>query len=245
MENKIKDIFKFLEANRKYNHFVQAGFYNNCITPYGNASDKANSLLYQILNTQSQPNLEKVSLFWQLVHKDKKTLTSFFAFSKAMGADLTARTHYESLFKALKKQPGWGDKTAALFIKAVYHVHRGNYKKYAFWKDVPDLNKSDKLYLPVDAVISHLFKVFSKGNTRSFTAINKELQNYYPCKKMEVWDDLWFWGFITQKSKNGERNTSAFNEAKYWAVLYSDKKPSSIVAIKMKANQFNKTISSK
>lgn len=239
MENKLNNIYDFLKANRRYNHLVQAGFYNSCITPYTRPADKAKSLLFHILNTQSQLKLDKAALFWQGVKKNKKSLSSFAHFFKLIEVEkFKGAGPFELLFKALKDQPGWGAKTAALFVKAIYHLHHGNYKQYSFWKDTPRLGINDKLYLPVDAVITHLFTTISDNKTKTFSSINKVLQTQYTGNKMEIWDDLWFWGFITQQTSNGKRSITAFNEAKYWAMLFSDKKEKAIREIKNEAISF-------
>jgi hypothetical protein len=247
MEEKLKEIFKFLNENGKYNFTVQKGFYHACIVPYQKPSDKAKSLLFHILNTQSQPKIDKVAVFWQNILDNPAKLSSFNAFSKAININHEQKneTPFLSLFKALKKQPGWGDKTAALFIKAVYHTHNGKYKKFAFWKDVPELTKKDRLFLPVDSVITFIFIKLSNKKINSFASINNELKNIgYTGAKIEVWDDLWFWGFITQKVSSGNRSWG-FNEAKYWAMPWSDKNPQTIKKIKSKANIFIKSVTRK
>jgi hypothetical protein len=239
---KLNKIYNFLEANSMFNRAVQNGVYHACISPYNSTAEKAKSLLYHILNTQSQPNIDKVARFWQTILSDQNKLSSFTEFSNAIGIVKNTQSPYKNLFKALKKQPGWGDKTAALFVKTIYHVHKGQYKKYAFWKDVPELTKKDKLYLPVDTVIAYIFNKLSNGKIKSFVAINnelekKELQN----TKMDLWDDLWFWGFITQKGAGNKRKIE-FNEAKYWAILHTEKDLPTITKIKNKANMFKKLI---
>jgi len=245
MERKLKNIYKFLEENGRYNYAVQKGFYHACIMPYHKALDKARSLLYHILNTQSQPKIDKVAEFWQNILDEPKKLSSFINFFKTINADQDNESPFLNLFKALKKQPGWGDKTAALFVKALYHVHNGKYNEFSFWKDVPEFTRNDRLLLPVDAVITYIFKKLSHNKLRSFAAINNELKNYgYVGANMEIWDDLWFWGFITQKG-SGNKRRIGFNEAKYWAMPWSDKKLSTITIIKGEAKYFKNMITTK
>lgn len=242
MKEKLSKIYLFLIANRQFNKSVQASFYNFCISPNKKPADKACSLLFHILNTQSQPNIDKVAIFWQSILRRNGKLSSFKAFLNALSTKQNYESPFSELFKALTKQPGWGNKTAALFVKAIYHVHKGQYKKYSFWNDVPSLGKKDQLRLPVDTVISYIFKKLSQGKIKSFAAINNVLtKNEYKGKKMEVWDDLWFWGFITQKGMGNERSIG-FNEAKYWAMPYSDKNSSTIKKIRNRAIQFKKLI---
>lgn len=61
--------------------------------------------------------------------------------------------------------------------------------------------------LPVDTVIKHIFKRIN-GTEMNFDSINNFLINggYRSNEKMLIWDDLWFWGFITQNAQNGNRN---------------------------------------
>ena len=58
-----------------------------------------------------------------------------------------------------------------------------------------------------------------------------------PNSNFEVWDDLWFWGFITQKVSGGNR-TMEFNTAKYWNILDAPKDKETIATTKQLANQF-------
>lgn len=245
MQDRLKKIYRFLKANRKYNYQVQKAFYHECVCPYKTPSDKAKSLLFHILNTQSRPKIDKVAMFWQSVLSDRNKLSSFTAFTKAIGIKKNDKGSFANLFFALKKQPGWGVKTAALFVKAIYHLHNGKYKKYAFWKDIPELLDGDILYLPVDTVINHLFEKISSKKTRSFSSINHTLQTIYKGKEMEIWDDLWFWGFITQRTRNGKRRIIEFNNAKYWALQHTNKEIKNISEIKNKAKEFNILINTK
>ena len=248
MEKKLKNIYRFLKSNRKYNYSAQAGFYNECITPYHAASKKATSLLFHILNTQSRSRIDKVFVFYKFLEYNKRNLSSFWKFARALGIERDTKTPFKDVFSALKSHKpkwGWGAKTAALFTKSLYHTHRGKYKQFAFWKDVPELKKGDLLYLPVDTVINHLFKKITDKKRISFSTINENLHEEYAGKKMEVWDDLWFWGFITQQTKKEKRTTTAFNEAKYWAQPHFDKRSTTINEIKRKASQFKNLITAK
>jgi hypothetical protein len=46
---------------------------------------------------------------------------------------------------------------------------------------------------------------------------------------MLVWDDLWFWGFLTQKT-TGKSRSMAWNEAKFWAVRSHSKDDIQIIS---------------
>ncbi|VWC97569.1 hypothetical protein BLA39750_02323 [Burkholderia lata] len=43
-----------------------------------------------------------------------------------------------------------------------------------------------------------------------------------------MWDDLWFWGFMTQQGVKGGLRRLGWNESKYWAIAHATKeaKPS-------------------
>ena len=59
---------------------------------------------------------------------------------------------------------------------------------------------------------------------------------------MEIWDDLWFWGYITQKVvKNQDHRDFELNKAKYWVMKESNKTKQTINEIfeeKGKAQKF-------
>ena len=95
----------------------------------------------------------------------------------------------------------------------------------------------DDFYLPVDAVIIAIFKGIKPDRNWNFDNITKKIKEYYKNEEIEVWDDLWFWGFITQKG-SGENRTFRWNENKYWMMKESDKNPVKIEEIKLKATRF-------
>jgi len=152
---------------------------------------------------------------------------------------------FAHLFKTIKSYPGYGDKTAALFVKMIYQIHLvDKYTNYKIWENVSPLESKDMLYLPVDAVIIEIFKKikhpeFEKWN---FNRINTELNISYDGSQIEIWDDLWFWGYITQKVvKNQDDRDFELNKNKYWVMKESDKNKKTIIEIfgeKGKAQEF-------
>lgn len=241
MDKRIAKIFDFLKQNRSYNDRVHSLEYACALKPYVKTEDKVISLLFQILNTQSQPKLDKVKLFAELIEVNKKQLKTFKGLLISLGAKKDSTPSYELLFKLLKKQPAWGDKTAALFVKALYRIHYCKQKDLTFYNDVPKLEKGDNLFVPVDRVILNIFKKLYVNIPISFKGINKYLSQSYNAKDMEVWDDLWYWGFITQKGGNEDR-VFEFNDAKYWVILHNDKREIVIKDVKKKAEIFIKLI---
>lgn len=238
MNKKLRDIYSFLSENRAYNMPVQIGAYKLAMIPYANTSDKVYSLLYATLNTQSQLKMDKSAAFFKLMIDNYEKLNSFSGFIETIGGNVNTPITFKSLHKLLKEQPSWGDKTAALFVKAIYHTHIGYAKELYFWNDCPEtIVEDDELYLPVDAVINFIFLKLGNPCKSNFKDINAYIKNKLPNTDFEIWDDLWFWGFITQKSIGGSRKLE-FNEAKYWNLLDAPKDKATIAKTIIVANQF-------
>ncbi len=238
MNQKLNDIYSFLSENRAYNLPVQIGAYKMAMLPYSTTYDKVYALLYNILNSQSQLKMDKSAVFFQTIADPANCLSSFSDFLNTLGASSDTPITYKSMFQLLTKQPSWGDKTAALFVKAIYHTHIGYAKELHFWDDAPEiLAEDDELFLPVDAVILYLFQEMGNPCSKTFLGINTYLKTNMPNSNFEVWDDLWFWGFITQKG-NDDKRTMEFNEAKYWNMLDAPKDKETITTTQRLANQF-------
>ena len=237
MEKRLEKLFVFLRENRKYNKSLQVRYYSSIIIPNDNIDDKVFSLLYHIANTQSQPRIDYLADFYKYIYKNRDHLKSFDNFLGLLLPNVPK--NFNGLFQSLKCQPGWGNKTSALFTKSIYHLHNNNYpKKLRICHDVPNkIKENDEFYLPVDAVIISIFKQLDLKTNWNFTSINKLIKQYYNGNDIEVWDDLWFWGFITQNGTGLDR-VFAWNENKYWTLKESDKNPQSINKIKTKSNEF-------
>lgn len=237
MEERLEKLFNFLQENRTYNKKLQERYYRSIILPYDGIPDKIISLLYHIANTQSQPRIDYLADFYKKIYKHRDQLESFDSF---LGILLpTTPKNFKGLFQSLKCQSGWGNKTAALFTKSIFHLHNNEYpKQLRIWNDVPNkINKNDEIYLPVDAVIISIFKQLELKTNWNFTNINKLLKHYYQGNDIEIWDDLWFWGFITQNGTGINREFS-WNMNKYWTLKESNKDPETIMVIKAKAEGF-------
>lgn len=243
MENKLKKVFDFLNSNRKYNHDLQKRFYLSSMASYDTVSDKILSLLYDTVNSQSRSNIDNKSKFFKYVDKNKESLNSFESFVKHINKKPTDINYY-SLFKGLESQGGWGEKTSALFVKNIFNLHNENYcsNELKIWDDVPNtIEESDKLYLPVDAVFKAIFKKINPSVKWDFNKINKEVGKYYEGKDIVVWDDLWYWGFITQNGSGDDRKHE-WNENKYWMLKDAPKDKEIIKDIKQKAEIFLKIL---
>jgi len=239
LHDSLNRLFIFLKDNRDYNHQVQSKSYKGFLEPFDTLNDKVYSLLHHIVNTQSQPNLNKLSVFFQKIYLNKKSLNTFHSFVELLANKELESSNYEMLYKAMIIQSGWGKKTSALFTKTVYHLHNGKYDgTFKIWDDAPNkIDINEKIYLPVDAVIEAIFHKLNPEIKWSFDKVNKYLQNQYSSEQMEVWDDLWFWGFITQKGSGLDREF-VWNEQKYWALLETDKNADAILKIKSKSAKF-------
>lgn len=214
--------------------------------PYKDKDEKVIALLYHIANTQSQPNINKLSQFYQKIIKHRDCLGSFKEFVNMLKP--SAMTNYKALFDGLVNQSGWGSKTSALFCKSIYHLHNGNYDAdLQIWNDAPlIIDESDEFYLPVDSVITTIFNSLDSQNW-NFETINNKLIHNNKLKisnsreQIEVWDDLWFWGFMTQHTTKDGRKFG-WNESKYWALKESDKDEQIIEEIKTKCSEFIKIL---
>ena len=109
-------------------------------------------------NTQSQPRIDNLAIFYKSIHQDINCFSSFRQFIEKIKHD--SPINFEGLYNGMKNQDGWGKKTAALFTKSIYHLHNGQYSdKVKIWDDVPTtIADSDSFYLPVDAVICLVLK---------------------------------------------------------------------------------------
>ena len=237
MQEKINALFSFLNENREYNKALQERYYKSIVLPFSDPTEKVISLLYSIANTQSQPKIDYLADFFKSLYIDINCLNSMTDFVEKINPSKSPS--FENLFVGLSNQNGWGQKTAALFVKSIYHIHNGEYsRELKIWNDVPnEISAVDKFYLPVDAVIITIFSTIDNSVKWNFDKINRMLSSYYNSAQMEVWDDLWFWGFITQNG-TGDNRHLVWNENKYWALKESDKNAHVINEIQNKAVEF-------
>jgi hypothetical protein len=227
---KLKRVFEFLKENSTWNQSLQYAEYRKSLSFCGSDEERLRALLYSSLVSQSKPRLESVAEFWKIFEAYKSidgrptviSLVDFFGGEK--GCNLNSP--FKSLFNTVKSQPGWGKKTAALFVKNVIKIHQSSDSKLHFFKDakrhIANID-ADEVYLPVDKVISHIFESYFDLAGSSFESINNYIKSYgYRASEMIIWDDLWFWGFITQNSKDGERDTQ-WNGDKFWSLQFTQK----------------------
>ena len=223
MEEKIKELYKFLKENSQYNKQVQEGFIKSCIAIDGlTVEQKVLNLLYGVVNTQSQPKMDKIGKFFKKMYHKDSNLASYEGFLKTLKNEPESS---DSLFELMKSQKGWGSKTAALFVKYIYIIHKEDaFKTFRIWTDF-SLNENE-LKLPVDAVITHIFKdnFLNQGCKLDFDGINEFFsKNHTKNPDFIIWDELWFWGFITQQTIDNSRKSCEFNENKFLCLPYVEK----------------------
>lgn len=215
----VAEIFQFLKANHSWNDSFQKSEHQAAIGHCRSSNARLVKLLSSISNTQSAPNLTELAPFWRHIH----TYTGNTLESLIKHLELThyprirAAGPWEGLFYALEAQPGWGSKTAALFVKTAIQIHRGP-ENLHFWTDGARLANGpihENIYLPVDAVIIRIFDALDFERRTTFQNINRYLHETYSAEDMLIWDDLWYWGFFTQIVQNGVRNF-AWNSDKFW-----------------------------
>lgn len=238
MKESLKIIFDFLIENRIYNKELQTRYYSGIVKPQKSKAEKIVSLLYHTANTQSQPKIDNLAEFYKKIYENTDLLNSFSGFISVISSKGIETNNYSGLYNGMKNQNGWGEKTSALFAKSIFHLHNNEYpNELRIWNDAPtDLEKNDYFYLPVDAVIIAIFKNIQPKNW-NFKNVNQIIGENYSGKDIEVWDDLWFWGFISQIG-TGDGRKMGWNLNKYWTLRESDKSQKKITEIKTKTEQF-------
>lgn len=228
---RLNEIIQFLGRNRKWNRDLQRASYNQALCNAKTPLSRLKSLLFSSVYSQSQPKLDLLCDFWRKLEAHKwpratptveslvAALVGFLDNKQSGKRDDLHGEQWDRLFQVLRRQMGWGHKTAALFIKATINIHRSRDTRLHFLDFAGTILKSgDRLYLPVDAVIVQVFRELSFGGT-NFSSINATL-DAYSNEDILLWDDLWFWGFITQKSIKGKRKVE-WNPAKFWALPFA------------------------
>jgi len=238
LKESLKNIFDFLIENRIYNKELQTRYYSGIVKPQNSKAERIVSLLYHTANTQSQPKIDNLAEFYKKIYRNIDLLNSFTGFMSVINPNGIETNNYSGLYNGMKNQNGWGEKTSALFAKSIFHLHNNEYpSELRVWSDAPsDLEKNDNFYLPVDAVIIAIFNEIKPQNW-NFKSVNKIIDENYSGKDIEVWDDLWFWGFISQIG-TGDGRKMGWNLNKYWNLRESDKNPKKITEIKEKSEQF-------
>lgn len=240
---KIKELFNFLKRHHEFNCLIQHGYIKQTLSACHSPRERMRLLLERAVNTQSKPRLDKVAAFWKAIHESKDHLDSYGGFCA-----FVSRKSHTDLISALASQDGWGNKTASLFVRNLWIAYCDKELKSLIWSDL-DLTH-ERLYLPVDAVIQNIFSQIDASKKWDFQSINQKLnpnseKPHYSNEQMLIWDDLWFWGFITQRSVPGSKvREFEWNEAKYWSIFTAPRDKRSIEKIKALAERFVNLIKS-
>jgi len=231
-QTKVAEIFKFLQANHSWNEIFQKSEHKAAIGHCESSSARLVKLLSSTSNTQSAPNLTELAPFWRHIHNHNgdslESLIYHLELNRA--PKLRATSPWERLFYALEAQPGWGAKTAALFVKTAIQIHRGPVTLH-FWIDGQRLANApicENIYLPVDAVIIRIFEALDFERRPTFLNINRYLHEAYSAEDMLIWDDLWYWGFFTQMVREKVRHFE-WNSDKFWCQASAPKSQESVV----------------
>ena len=241
----IDRLYQFLEMHHKWNIEFQAGEYSRYLTHCETPKQRLITLLHMVAHTQSQPKLAPLANFWRHLegvgweHEIPSIEGLTIAIEKVGSPSTSHVGPWDRLFHALNSVDGWGPKTSALFVKALIGLHRTEHANLHCIQDVAAhqvIADSDRVYLPVDAVIRRVFNTPGMQKLgKTFYPINTALQKIYTPEQMLVWDDLWFWGFFTQNSSTADR-TIGWNEARFWGQLSSPK--AKILEVQTLCNKF-------
>lgn len=236
----LNKIFVFLKDNTIYNRQTQHAYYAACLSPYaacmtpsGGNYARISSLLHAILQTQSMPSLDDSSKTWKILFEHRATFDAvqnptdlLNALTKLSSADHVPSSTggtFDRMWHVLADSKGFGEKTAALFIKSIIDVHTLEVNTGLRFLDNVSIAPDDFVRVPVDSVIKYIFKYITRSNL-DFKTINDLVFHLIGRANDEavIWDDLWFWGFITQHG-GGDNRTLAINEAKFWTIYGSPK----------------------
>lgn len=227
----LNTLFAFLQQHHHWNQELQRRESFQVLAPFPGTEDAAQrlfSVLHELANTQSQPRMGSLGLFWRQLHEFISRVpapSTRLAFTEHLERSVNrsprGKGPWERLFNALRAQPGWGDKTSALFVKTALRIHSDPTLLH-FWGDTENgaIEPEDRLYVPVDAVIIVIFEELGVVARPDFKQINKFLAKHYQPDEMLIWDDLWFWGFFTQEVQDKKR-VLGWNSDKFWCTRSS------------------------
>jgi len=242
---KTKRIFAFLKLNSSWNDAFQKKEYLRTLAHCQSDSERLRHLLFATVYTQAKPKMTELAAFWRGVHGFEASKgPSLVQFTESLEKRFEPKTlgigPWERLFWALNATPGWGPKTSALFVKAAIRLHQGQ-REFHFWHDsnvTKTALNTDRIHLPVDAVITDIFRRMGLARA-NFRSINEHLSSNYSATEMLVWDDLWYWGFFNQIGSGAQR-TLGWNPDKFWSQISAPKSDEN--QIKQLSEQFIRLI---
>lgn len=235
---KLQRVYDFLEHHQQWNAQFREREFRQYFSHCDTRRARLGTLLFNIVNTQQQPKLESLGTFWAAFERfhwndDDLRLDDLTRFFRSCPTYKPGNRHnekkepieksgpWDDLFWAVRKNEGWGCKTAALLVKCIIFLHRAPPTGFHFLRDFDSHSiEHDTLYLPVDTVIEHVFYMhlgFPK-TAAGFWKINNHLAAAgYEAEHMLVWDDLWYWGYLTQRTSGKIRKTE-WNAPKFWSM---------------------------
>lgn len=231
LRSRLNKIFEFLIRNRHFNEEVQHAAYRQDVLPWPDTGSKLWSLLHSKAHTQSSPKLDVLMPTWKKLHDNYeafKTVRSPGELNEALWMlakpdtvrDRVNRPIFEEMWTALDKAAGFGGKTAALFVKSIVEIHTLPINRDLRFLSDFSIDPRDRLKIPVDTVIEHIFGCLGAPK-ENFTSINTLIaqSELAFAERPTLWDDLWFWGFITQMSGKGTGRINNINEPKFRSIL--------------------------
>jgi len=232
MQSKSAKILTFLEQHEEWNLAFQREEFQRHLQHYATPKGRLAALLHLIAYTQSQPKMEPLAALWERVenhdwHADGPSLAELVAFFYASPQAPGTATPWDALYRGVRAQEGMGEKTAALFVKSIIMLHRSDLQHLYFLRDPLSAQApvtADIIRLPVDAVIRDIFSRHLGQEYKTFSRINKYLQEHFSPEQILRWDDLWFWGFFSQRTSSDSSRVTQWNPAKYWCQPSTDKK---------------------
>lgn len=236
-------IYDFLKSNSDFNRSFQLRSDKALLSGLDSNKDQVIRVLYTVLETQASPRLDNIAEFWKAVctwpEECFESLDNFI--SKLGGVEGCSDDRWGGLYAAVIAQNGWGPKTSALLVKHFIRIAQNNPDKKNFWGSCPvgqEALERAELYIPVDAVILRIFEEINGGVRVSFASVNEQIKKAnYKGADLLLWDDLWFWGFITQNGGGANRRME-WNPSKYWCLWGTAKDEKTVTDIEEKANEF-------
>jgi hypothetical protein len=209
-------------------------FYVKTLRAWTDNGDKLRSLLHATAATQAIGSLDGLANTWRRLHANRKAFDDVLTVVQLAEAlrlledpsdrNCSRKGHiFDAMWAGLANANGFGAKTAALFVKAIIDVHTlPENADLRFLEDFR-VHAADVVRVPVDSVITYVFRCLT-GRKLSPLAINRLIfdSGLHDETQLTLWDDLWFWGFITQHG-GGEGRRLGINEAKFWSILASPK----------------------
>lgn len=231
LRGRLERIFEFLIRHRHFNEAVQHAAYRQDVLPWPDTGSKLRSLLHSKAHKQSSPKLDVLMPTWKQLHQNYdafKEVRSPGELNEALWTlakpdvvrDRANRPVFEEMWTALDKAAGFGPKTAALFVKSIVEIHTLPINHGLHFLPDFSVDPQDRFKVPVDTVIEHIFSCLGAPRA-NFTSINELItqSELSFAERPTLWDDLWFWGFITQMSGAKTGRTNCTNEPKFWSIL--------------------------